>query len=180
MWFTLFSDDKRPESIGISSLPGNKYGTSNSEKLQLSDKSSKTKSTEQEKQKHGRLSTSAAPNSEAKDTEIQKELHREIRRRENAEDWAEFLTLELDAHIQACVKAEQQYRQLFVKLDPASQEIFTGKLFLLFCKSKDFTQIVLQSPSWNMPWILHLTRNCEVNYYSLNQQIIVVQSKLLC
>lgn len=133
----MFSDNKRPESIEISSA-SSQPGT---------DQNSKTKSKEQEKQTHARLSTSAAAsNSEAKaSTEIQKELHQEIRRRENAEDWAEFLTLELEAHIQAYMKAERQYKQLFLKLDPASQEILKGKLFRFFAKTNP--QIVLQSPS---------------------------------
>lgn len=142
-------DNKRPESIEISSassLPGNKYGTPNPEELQLSDQNnSKTKSTEQEQQMYARLSTSAASSSEAKAAEIQKELRREIRRRENAEDWAEFLTLELEAHIQAYVKAEQRYKQLFVKLDPASQEILkenTNEVSIRTFKNFNEAQIV--------------------------------------
>lgn len=163
----MFSDNKRPESIEISSA-SSQPGT---------DQNSKTKSTEQEKQTHTRLSTSAAAsNSEAKaSTEIQKELHQEIRRRENAEDWAEFLTLELEAHIQAYMKAERQYKQLFLKLDPASKKILKGKLFRFFCKNKSTNRFAKSK----LKYALDLTRNCEANDYRLDQQIIVAYSKLV-
>lgn len=57
------------------------------------------------------------------DVELQKNLYHEIRRRQNAEEWAEFLAQELEVHIRACTKAEQRYKQLATKISPIKQQI---------------------------------------------------------